>query len=377
MSKRTRLTTEQFIEKAKAIHGNKYDYSKVNYITNNIKVCIICPIHGEFLQTPRAHLEGKGCKKCANDAVGDRIRLTTEEFIEKAKKVHGDKYDYSKADLLNRKNGKVCIICPTHGEFWQEVNGHLQGKGCRKCSKRYTITTQEFIERAKQVHGNRYDYSKVNYIDTTHKVCIICPIHGEFWQKPNHHLNGQGCKQCYIEEEKKKKSLTTKEFIERAKQIHGDKYDYSKVEYVNGETPVIIICPKHGEFLQQPRKHLIGHNCPICNESKLEEQTRILLTNKSINFESQKKFKWLGRKSLDFYMPEHKIAIECQGKQHFIEENFFGGKEGLIEMKKRDKEKAELCKNNGISLIYYNYNEKIEKLDKRLEDTIKRLSTRD
>ena len=367
---RKRLTTEQFVERAKKIHGDKYDYSKVEYVNNNTKVRIICPIHGEFWQNPRNHLEGKGCKKCANDAVGNRTRFTKEEFIKRAKEVHGNKYDYSKIDLINRKNGKICIICPIHGEFWQSPNMHLLGRNCPKCSNHYTMTTSEFIEKARKIHGNKYDYSKVNYIDTTHKICIICPIHGEFWQKPNNHLNGQGCKECCVEERAKRKRLTIDQFIEKARKIHGNKYDYSKINYVNNNTEICIICPIHGEFWQKPSKHLLGHNCPICNESKLEEQTRNLLTEKKILFESQKKFNWLGRQSLDFYLPQYNIAIECQGKQHFLPNNFFGGKKGLIDTQKRDSEKAELCISNGVKLIYYNYNEKINKLEENLNKII-------
>ena len=113
----------------------------------------------------------------------------TINFIEKAKAVHGDKYDYSKVEYVKAKE-KVCIICQEHGEFWQTPNNHLRGEGCPFCYGSKKLTTEEFISKAKQIHGNKYDYSNVNYVNKYTKVCIICPEHGEFWQKPSNHLKG-------------------------------------------------------------------------------------------------------------------------------------------------------------------------------------------
>ena len=125
-------------------------------------------------------------------------KLSTEEWIQKAKKVHGDKYDYSKVKYYNAHT-KVCIICPIHGEFWQTPASHLMGNACPKCGGKTKLNTDKFIHRAKEIHGDKYDYSKVEYINATTKVCIICPIHGEFWQTPAKHLSGKGCKKCGIE----------------------------------------------------------------------------------------------------------------------------------------------------------------------------------
>lgn len=122
-----RLTTEGFIERAKAIHGDKYDYSKTVYKNAHADVIITCPIHGDFEQSPSNHLAGKGCKFCSGN-----VSNTTASFIEKAKKVHGDKYDYSKT-VFTRNKDKVIITCPIHGDFEQEANSHLQGAGCKQC----------------------------------------------------------------------------------------------------------------------------------------------------------------------------------------------------------------------------------------------------
>lgn len=195
-------TTLQFVSEAKKVHGDKYDYSNVQYNGSKSKVEIICQVHGSFWQQPTSHLSGIGCPKCGRINASNKNKLTNEEFIAKARQVHGDYYDYSKVDYVNIKN-KVCIICPVHGEFWQQANSHLNGEGCVKCSYVYrgklqSLTTDEFIRRAKEIHGNKYDYSKVEYINYTTKVCIICPIHGEFWQTPSGHINAkQGCQKCY------------------------------------------------------------------------------------------------------------------------------------------------------------------------------------
>jgi len=252
-----KLTTEEWIKKAKAVHGDKYDYSKAKYVDAKTKICIICPKHGEFWQEANSHLMGKGCPKCSCDKTGKRLRDTIEEFIEKAKKVHGDKYDYSKVKYVNARTN-VCIICPIHGEFWQTPDAHIRGARCPSCAGIKQLTTEEFIRRAKKIHGDKYDYSKVNYVNSSTKVCIICLEHGEFWQLPFVHLKGSGCPRCVG------KYMTTEEFIRKAREVHGDKYDYSKVKYVDGKTNVCIICPIHGEFWQLPGNHLIGKGCSKC-----------------------------------------------------------------------------------------------------------------
>lgn len=274
------------------------------------------------------------------------MKKTTEQFIQEAIQVHNNKYDYSKVEYVNSKT-KVCIICPIHGEFWQTPLHHLNGSNCPKCTFHYTKTTQEFIDKAKEIHGNKYDYSKVEYINSRTKVCIICTEHGEFWQIPTNHLQGKGCKYC---------GGTNKsniiDFINKAHRIHKNKYDYSKTIYTKANKKVTIICPKHGVFQQEANSHLQGAGCPHCNESHLENQIRFILDEDNIDFEFQKKFNWLGQQSLDFYLPEYNIAIECQGKQHFgiglwIE------KEGFETIINRDKKKKLLCEENGIKMLYY------------------------
>ena len=348
-----KLSTEEFIKRANKKHNGKYDYSKVKYIDSHTKVCIICPEHGEFWQEPANHLSGQNCPKCASIEVHTNQSNKKEGFIQKAKEIHSDKYDYSKVEYINNHT-KVCIICPEHGEFWQKPIHHTQGKGCPYCGGTKKLTTKEFVEKAKQIHGDKYDYSKVDYISTETKVCIICPEHGEFWQTPHAHLNGHRCPNCFGNIK-----LTNEEFIKRSKEIHGDKYDYSKVDYISAETKVCIICPEHGEFWQTPHMHLSSQGCPNCNtskNSKIVQKVENKLNDLKIIYEKEKTFDWLVDKShmyLDFFLPEYNVAIECHGIQHFESVDFFGGNLRFEERCKRDNLKFKLCSEKGIKIYYF------------------------
>jgi hypothetical protein len=253
------LTTEEFIEKSKLVHGDLYDYSHVDYKNSNKEVSIVCKKHGEFLQKPVYHYWNKaGCPKCANK------NITTEEFIEKIKLVHGDLYDYSNV-VYSLSNETINIICEEHGEFIQRANDHLNGSGCPKCAGHCILTTEEFIEKSKLVHDDRYDYSKVDYKNNNTKVIIICQEHGEFQQTPKSHLNSHGCQKCYYNTISERQKLTAEEFIEKSKLVHGDLYDYSKVDYTRCNENVIIVCKIHGDFLQTPIGHYFsGSGCQKC-----------------------------------------------------------------------------------------------------------------
>ncbi len=356
------MKKEEFISKAILKHGNRFDYTNVDYKNNKTKVCIICKEHGGFWQTPQEHLRGNGgCPKCAKTLRAEKRRDTIETFIAKAKRVHGDKYDYSKVEYVDNKT-KVCIICPKHGEFWQTPNAHIQGSGCPKCNKSNKLTLDLFIEKAKQIHGNKYDYSKVAYVNSQTKVCIICPIHGEFWITPNSHLKGAGCREC-DNERKRQIKYSTNDIIKRFKQIHGDYFDYSVFTYTGIFNKSTIICPKHGKFEITPHDHLKGHGCPMCNQSSLEKEIKDALTNNGICFEEQKTFSWLkykGNQYLDFYLPEYNIAIECQGIQHFkpayfFTKNYNTAEIGFKEIIAKDNNKKKLCEENGINILYFSH----------------------
>ena len=287
--------------------------------------------------------------------------MNTNEFIEKAKVVHNDRYDYSKVEYVNNRT-KVCIICPEHGEFWQTPNHHLGGNDCPKCvHQSYKHTTESFIEAAKKVHGDRYDYSKAEYVNAHTKVCIICPEHGEFWQTPTNHMKGRGCPKCKAAKISDMRLSSREDFIKKAIKVHGYKYDYSKVNYINSSTKVCIICPEHGEFWQTPNQHLRGNGCRLCRESHLEREMRVALSENNIKFIVGHHFKWLGRQHIDFYLPDYGIGIECQGEQHFVKANRFNTRRTLEEIIEQDTTKNRLCNENNVMILYYT-NDKIHNL---------------
>lgn len=310
-----------------------------------------------------------------------RRKLTNDEYIDRAKNVNGEKYDYSLTKYVNSQT-KVCVLCKEHGAFYTMPFNHLKGHGCRKCanniiSNNKKLTTKEFIEKAKEKHGDKYDYSKVEYNGALEKIHIICHEHGEFTQRPNDHLNGCGCPKCGEKTVWDKRGrITTEEFIEKAKAVHGDKYNYSKVRYANKRTKVCIICPEHGEFWQTPGRHLMSDGCPICNESKLEIEMSQLLKKYNVNFEKEKRFSWLkdkGDMRIDFYLPDYNIGIECQGVQHY-RPTVFGGSDDKYylfkEQIRRDKLKKELCNKNNIKIMYFTTNYLLKKYVKECDDYI-------
>lgn len=292
-----------------------------------------------------------------------RKKKTFEEFVQLANIKHNNKYEYDEYSYNNwDKLKRIKIICPIHGEFWQTPYNHLQGCGCPYCAGKIQ-TTESNIERFKNIHGNKYDYSKVEYKNNSTKVCIICPEHGEFWQTPHNHLNGKGCPFCGFTQQLKKRTKTFEQFLKEANEIHNGKYQYIESTYKSAHKEMNIVCPKHGIFLQTPDKHINRQQgCPKCSSSKLETEIRILLQNENINFEEQKKFDWLGRKTLDFYLPEQNIAIECQGRQHYRPISFFNHSGGFEGIKDRDASKKIQCEENGVKLLYYTH-ENVDKDD--------------
>ena len=343
---------ELFVYKSKKIHGDKYNYNLVDYINSKTKVKIICPIHGEFEQRPNDHLSGYGCSKC-----GGKFKLNTNTFIEKCISIHGNKYDYSKVNYINSKT-KVKIICPIHGEFEQTPNNHCNSKqGCVICNK--SLNDLEFIEKLKSMYGEFY-LPIESYISYKEKLKLKCFKHGTFKQSEEGLFKGHVCRKCVIENK-----FNIDSFINSSKLTHGDKYDYSKVNYVNKITKIKILCPIHGEFEQRPSDHLSGCGCPICRESKGEKKIRNYLINNQIKFIPQYKFNDCKNNSqlpFDFYLPDYNTCVEYNGIQHYKPVKQFGGEERFIIQQKCDKIKIDYCNINKINLIIIKYNENIEEL---------------
>ena len=259
-----KLTTAEFVAKSIAKHGDKYDYSSTIYVKNTNDLKIICPEHGVFEQTPKQHLRGLGCTKCAVISRANKRRKNIDHVIFDFKRVHGERYFYHKVDYINAMR-KVCIVCSDHGDFWQTPADHQSGHGCPKCksdntSKIFRKGKSHFLKKFKEVHGDKYDYSLVEG-DLAGKdfIKILCKEHGIFEQKVMSHALGYGCQKCGGVHR-----YNTKSFIETANKIHKCRYDYSEAVYVNNRTKVCIGCPIHGIFKQTPHSHLMGSGCQLC-----------------------------------------------------------------------------------------------------------------
>lgn len=296
--------------------------------------------------------------------------MSTVEFIRKANKIHKKRYKYTKTRYI-RSADKVTITCLIHGDFKQTPADHLYGRhGCPTCkfekltAQRITKAAKTFTKKATQVHKNRkYDYSKVVYVNAKTPVKIRCAIHDYIFSvSPNKHLSGWGCARCSHQD----KRLSTDDFIKRAQHVHGMTYDYSEVKYCDYFTEVKITCPKHGQFLQSPERHIHTRGCPRCFlPSKGEAWISDILSNLNICFVREKTFRemWVrgSRPRFDFWLPSYNLLIEYDGKQHFEPHKFANhvNNTHMLQQfnttKKNDKRKTNFAKSQGIRLLRINY----------------------
>ena len=249
----------------------------------------------------------------------------------------------------------MIIICKQHGIFKQEANGHLRGHGCKTCAIQLIANsqrsnTEEFIKKAKEKHGDKYDYSKVEYTSSKEQVIIICKQHGIFKQNVGEHLSGNGCSKCGNVYKK-----NTEEFIEKAKQVHGDKYDYSKTIYKTAKDNIIIICKEHGFFKQEAYSHSIGVGCSRCvnkTEGILYKKLLPIYPTLITQFKQEWCINQLSKTNkylpFDFCIPEYKIIIELDGPQHFRQIMNWKTPE---EQFKKDKYKEKCANDNNYSVI--------------------------
>lgn len=230
------------------------------------------------------------------------VKLTKSEFIQRAKSVHGDKYDYSEVDYKNNQS-TISIICNTHGRFLQRASNHMRGIGCRNCGKTKPKDTN-FITRAIDVHGDKYDYSLVDYKGSFPHVTIVCRHHGEFRQSPANHLTGRGCDKCARESTRIGVGVIEKVF----KIAHGDKYDYSLSEYGGLRKKITIICREHGEFKQRTRNHMNGQGCPKCGD-KFGIKENLWLDSLGVTYRQVR----IGKYTVDGYCDKTKTVYEFNG----------------------------------------------------------------
>lgn len=376
--------TEKFIVKSKSIYGESYDYSKVVYLGKLVKVELVCPSHGSFFLTPDAHYV-RGCPRCSAIRRCTSARMSASKFVEKAKRIHGNRYGYHLLEYRGKRE-KVLIVCPEHGNFWQLPFNHLSGRGCQACVGLERYTRETFVRRARKLYGDQFSYDnmkdggcldsvvitcrrhgdftirangfltgrtrcsfclreerqrkfiframakhgpgfvydKVEYVDNRHPVRITCQKHGDFWQTPMTHSRGAGCPACWQERRRR----STDDFIADAHQVHGDRYDYSLSQYDGINKKILIVCSKHGQFWQLAQNHLMGSGCPHCVIYKGEELVAECLGELNEDYERQKRFPGCRAKrqlSFDFYLPSRNLLIEFDGVQHY-HPSVFGGK---------------------------------------------------
>lgn len=301
---------ESIIQRAIAAHNGFYSYDKFQYSGIFDKSIIICPIHGEFLQSANNHINHKqGCPGCKTDK-------------------------------------------------------HIKSR---------TKDINSFIEDATDVHGNSYSYDKFIYKKAYTKGIIVCPIHGDFNQTPSDHLFGKGCPKCGLDSRIILRTSNVAEFISKAKSIHGNRYIYDRFIYERSDIKGCILCPIHGEFLQAPNVHLSGNGCPKCNMSHGEAKIENILKSRDIKYISQHKFedcKHIRMLPFDFFIPTFNLAIEYAGKQHFEAVDFFGGEVAFNALKNYDSIKDKYCSDNNIKLLrisYTDFNKISELLDAYLK----------
>ncbi|MCW1966417.1 hypothetical protein [Polynucleobacter sp.] len=488
MARPITITTADWVNRAIEKHGTRYDYSQTSYTGSKNYLKIRCPTHGEFEQRASKHLEGAGCKQCTTDTQ----RKSIDDFIKESQSYHGDYYDYSKTTLRNIHE-QVVITCPIHGDFKQTPAKHQRGQGCKKCSGREVWSTEDFLAKAKQLHGNQYDYSDSIYLKSNIPVQIKClKCFNIFDQTPNSHLNGSGCPHCAgnikltddafrdllsethngeiialteydgmdnkilvkhtcgntwettplhlinrhqgcricANEERK---LSDEEFNKRLfSRHHGEiialePYTQSKqplrVQHLKCgkiwavEPRVVLRCGCHNcanrktdaQFKEElaivhnneivalepyqtlKTKILVRHTCgnewlaspgelisketgcPWCASSKGNKKIATFLSKRAIAFMPEVRFYGCRHKAplpFDFYLTDYKTLIEYDGEQHFKIVEYWGGQAGLEERQLRDQIKNKWAIENKMELHRIRYDEDI---DERLNSILQNL----
>ena len=324
-------TLEMLLQEFNHTHGETYDYSLITieiYKDMHTPIPIICKVHGEFLQNPNNHKNGSKCPACSIIIRANKRRKTKEDFIYDSEIIHGKgKYDYTLFEYKNNKKPSK-IKCLKHNIYFKKSpQNHIKERqGCPNCTHDNDKKQQmekgliEFLSTAKEIHGDRYDYSRVIYINSGIKVIIICSIHGEFEQRTGDHINKKcGCSKCGKIQMALKTTIGPDKFIIRAIEKHGEGiYDYSLVigTWVNTHTYVTIICPIHGEFSQTPTNHLSTDGCNKCGIEKTAEKTR---NNINKNIEKWKKnpnFEHLDFSKCIYINCATKMEINCIKDNH-------------------------------------------------------------
>lgn len=270
-------TKEDFIKDAQLVHGNKYDYSKVEYVNIDTKICIICNNHGEFFQSPYNHLKGHRCPKCAKEYSAKKLRKWTKEKCFEVASQYNEMKDFrtQSQDAYNAALKHNWLKDYTWLAYKIDIS--------KPKKKRQTYSQDDIIERLRSIFGEQYGYEKVVYKAMKVPVTLVCHAkdadgieHGEFSMRPDNIFSGkQGCPKCYDARRSKLQRKPLDVFVDEARKLHNDLYEYHKVDYINTNTKVCIVCKIHGDFWQTPSNHLKGKGCPYCsgNAKKWNKKT--------------------------------------------------------------------------------------------------------
>jgi hypothetical protein len=372
-AKKQRKTNEEIIEKIENKNHYDYDYSEIKFKNQHDDKCIIiCHKkdkngfeHGKFYKNLWHLYNGCGCPKCQREK---EIKEAEKKFLA----LNKSKYELKIGSFESMKTYAI-FIDENGNEFFEKPCNILHPNYISKIDKQLNKETniikhnidlekkleadrktkeENFIKKAQEMNGDKYDYGQVHYIKSSLPVKIYCNICGRiFEQTPNNHLRGSKCTFCVG------KNRNTERFIEDYYRKYHTDLTFEKAEYINAHKKIIVTCPKHGDFEISPYHLLNGEGCPICKASKLEKRIKTFLDDNNINYIYQYNINWLGLQRLDFYLPDYKIAIECQGKQHFVENKFYfganNGKENFQKTLDRDFCKFQKCKQNGVKLLYF------------------------
>ena len=363
-------STKQYVNELKKINKNLEVIGE--YIDAKTKITHHCLIHNiYFEQSPNNALNGKyGCKLCLKRKRQDAMAMSNEEYIKRVKEISPNisvvgKYVNMKTKILHR--------CNIHNLEWVvSPEKILNGCGCAKCGKeKYhksrAKTTKEYIEEVKRINNNIEVLGE--YISNRTPILHKCNIHNIEWNiAPYSILQGQGCYKCRNEKIAEKKQKTHEQYVEELKNINPN--IIAVENYIDASTPILHKCLfDQCEWKARPANILFGAGCPQCNESNGERKIRLWLERNNITYEVQKKFDNccdINPLPFDFYLPEHNISIEFDGKQHFEPIEYFGGQEKFEIQRKHDKIKDNFCKENGIFLLripYYKFKEIEEELN--------------
>ena len=348
-------------------------FNEEEYLGVNANLIIICSKHG--VQEPRIVnsmlYDTHPCIECTSEILGRSFEIRSTENVNQFlnEKFEGKYkiYDFKYED--KRTVIKFNCSIEGHGDFSFQVDSMYTSNGCPICRREDTQhlrnaglhkqiedsleeRKQKWLNKVKKIHGEKYDYSKVEFTNVKKHVTIICKTHGPFLQTPDSHGEGQDCIKCVHELFSIQRTKTLEQFIDEAKNVHGDIYKYDNVDYKITTEKVLITCELHGDFPQTPDSHLAGHGCPRCF-NKNEGRLAIILNEMTIihrQFRIENRF-------FDFYLPEHGILIERDGEQHYHGSQWEGidRKESLKHQKKNDSEKTKLAKSLGFKIYRIPY----------------------